>query len=181
MAKSIDPRPLQNLVKKLESVSANAPRELEFVAKSARRIAVTEGGRAIALTFTIAQSRAKRDMRATNSKTSMTLTGRGRPVPASNFQGRQLKKKGYRFSEVRGKAITIKRGFTAARVKIPLMRKGRERTPLKGIFGPSIPDMLAKTPVTNRLDITIGNRMLSEVNRRIQKAVEKAAENNVGG
>jgi len=165
-----DTRELNRLILQLGRNATNAETEFKRVLGSARLAAATETKRAISARYAIKQGRVAQAIvvRADQVRLSLEIKANGKPISAQHFQGRQTRQ-GYRFVILKsGAPITIRRGFSHAN-KVPLMRVGRARYPIQGIFGPSVPAMMENPAVAAPIVERVGTRVIADVTRRIQR------------
>lgn len=137
--------------------------------KRAANHAAVVGGKKLREVYTIKASVAKAHMIVKAERPLETIIRiKGGVEPVQNFRGTAVRKTGIFASIKKGGGGLVPRSFTKGGVF--LMREGADRYPLKGIYGPSVPQMFGEESV---LDATMTaamemyeKRIIHEIERR---------------
>lgn len=179
---------LSALVRRLESASNNAKRDLGRAVASQRRFVPVEASRAIRGIYTIKAERVKEGLTVgpvDQSDLSVTITGSKAGVGLLNFAGTRpltstrkgvKRARGVRVQILKARPAEILRSaFLPASKKIPFQRATptTPRLPIEPIFGPSLADMLANPLVFGDLSRRFIARATAELNRLIRNALER--------
>lgn len=138
--------------------------------KRAANHAAVVGGKKLREVYTIKASVAKAHMIVKAERPLETIIRiKGGVEPVQNFRGTAARKTGIFASIKKGSGSIIPRSFTQGGSF--LMREGAERYPLKGIYGPSVPQMFWEDSVLEA-SMEAGaemyeKRIIHEVERRI--------------
>lgn len=168
----IDLRQHARLVAQLQAAAVNSATEFDRVAKDAARAARTEVGRAVSTTYNIGSRRVVQSLAArATGPLAFEVTGRGPPISAASFGGRQVAS-GYRVQVVRGgPSVTISRGFQPKRGGAPLRRVGKSRLPVRAITGPGVASMMDDQRVHIPAELAVSTRIERVLQRRLDKAL----------
>ena len=138
--------------------------------KRAASRGMTVGAKKMREVYTIKAGVAKSRMKVENPSTLDTVIRiEGRTESVRNFRGTRSRKDGVFVSIKKGGGGLVPRSFTKGGVF--LMREGAARYPLKGIYGPSVPQMFDEDSVieetTDAMLEKYEERMMRELERRI--------------
>ena len=133
-----------------QALSSLSGRELHAAlgasGKRAARHGITVGAKKMREVYTIKAGIAKSRMKVENPSTLDTVIRiEGGTEPVKNFRGTQRRKDGVFVSIKKDGGGVVPRSFMHG--DAPLMRKGAARYPLKGIYGPSVPQMFDEDSV----------------------------------
>lgn len=114
--------------------------------KRAARHGMTVGAKKMREVYTIKAGIAKSRMKVENPSTLDTVVRiEGGTEPVKNFRGMRRRKDGVFVSIKKDSGGVVPRSFMHG--DAPLMREGAARYPLKGIYGPSVPQMFDEDSV----------------------------------
>lgn len=157
-----------------QALSSLSGRELHAVlGASGKRAALhgmTVGAKKMREAYTIKAGVAKSRMKVEHPSTLDTVIRiEGGTEPVKNFRGTRRRKDGVFVSIKQDSGGVVPRSFMHG--DAPLMREGAERYPLKGIYGPSVPQMFDEDSVieetTDAMLEKYEERMIHELERRI--------------
>lgn len=137
--------------------------------RRATRHAVTEGTKKLREVYTVKAGVAKSRVKVERSnQLNSVIRIEGGTESVRSFRGTRSRKDGVFVSIKKGGGGLVPRSFTQSGVF--LMREGADRYPLKGIYGPSVPQMFGEESV---LDATMTaamemyeKRIIHEIERR---------------
>ena len=137
--------------------------------KRAANHAAVVGGKKLREVYTIKASVAKAHMIVKAERPLETIIRiKGGVEPVQNFRGTAVRKTGIFASIKKGGGGLVPRSFTQSGVF--LMREGAARYPLKGIYGPSVPQMVWEDTVleatTQAAMEMYEKRIIHEIERR---------------
>jgi hypothetical protein len=164
---------IENTEKLTRAISMLSERELYkaigAAGKRAARHGVTVGSKKLREVYNIKAGIAKRHMMVKADRPIETIIRiEGTPERVQNFRGTQRRKSGIFVSIKKGSGGVIPRSFTKGGVF--LMREGADRYPLKGIYGPSVPQMVWENTVleatTQAAMEMYEKRIIHEIERR---------------
>lgn len=175
---------LSALVRRLESASDNAKRDLGRAIGTQRRVVPVEASRAIRGVYTIRAGRIPESLTVgpvDQSDLSVTLTGSKAGVGLLNFAGTRpvggnRSPKGVRVQVLKAKPPeTLRRAFIPKSKRIPFQRETPQtkRLPIEPLFGPSLADMISNPFVLGELSKRFIARATAELNRLITRAIER--------
>lgn len=168
MPARIDTAPLRRLGRDLLKLAGDSPKQLRQATASVRRIAATEAKRNIRESYNIKVAGVKGGLDVRSGDLVVTLDADNKPVSASQFAGTRQVKRGLRLQVLKGgQATVIRRGFVAKNKRVPFIREGDSRLPIRKATGPSVADMLANAGVRKKLVQTLGDRAVKELERRL--------------
>lgn len=174
------------LAKRLATVSADAGKDFGQAVGSMRRAAATEAKRAASAVYNIKQARIAEDVSVTSDKTGVTITGKKRTISAISYGFKAPRGKPLRGQFIRGKQVLINTGFIAPALSgnlFPFVRTGGKRVMqkgryagkirqnIRGVYGPTVADMLARDTVQQPLVTQVLGRAAQELRRRIARAL----------
>ena len=133
-----------------QALSSLSGRELHAAlgasGKRAARHGMTVGAKKMREVYTIKAGVAKSRMKVENpSPLDTVIRIEGGTEPVKNFRGTQRRKDGVFVSIKKDSGGVVPRSFMHGAA--PLMREGVARYPLKGIYGPSVPQMFDEDSV----------------------------------
>lgn len=160
------------LARDLSAVVKDQPRVFAQAASSVARASKTEAKREITAVYALKQSRVEEGLKVSSSGFEITTTGKARGVTLQSFGGRQTAK-GYAATIRKGSRKVIRGGFTPNKFGgLPFKRVGREQTPIRVLYGPSVAGMLRNREVSSRFIVRQSIRARDELTRRIFRAME---------
>lgn len=160
------------LARDLAAVVDDVPRTFAQAASSVARASKTEAKREITAIYALKQSRVDEGLRVSSAGYVVTTTGAARGVTLQSFGGRKVAK-GYAATIRKGSRKVIKGGFTPPKFGgLPFKRVGKERTPIKVLYGPSVAGMLRNREVSERFILRQSIRARDELTRRIFRALK---------
>lgn len=172
------------LAKRLAEASRDADKDFKQAVGSMRRAANTETKRAASAIYNLPQKRIGEDVVVSSDSTSVTITGKKRTISAMSYGFTAGRMRPLRGQFIRGKAVSINNGFIAPALSGNLfpfkregekrvMRKGRYagkmRQNIRGVYGPSVADMLNRDTVQGPLVTQVLGRAAQEFRRRIAR------------
>ena len=164
---------VENAEKLKRAISMLSVRELYkaigAAGKRAARHGVTVGSKKLREVYNIKAGIAKRHMTVKADRPIETIIRiEGTTERVQNFRGTQSRRGGIFVSIKKGSGSIIPRSFTQS--GLFLMREGAERYPLKGIYGPSVPQMACADTVleatTTAAMEMYEKRIIHEIERR---------------
>ena len=156
------------------ALSALSGRELHAAlgasGKRAAQHGVTVGTRKMREVYTIKAGVARSRMKVENpSRLDTVIRIEGGTEPVKNFRGTKKRKDGVFVSIRKDGGGVVPRSFVHG--DAPLMREGAARYPLKGIYGPSVPQMFDEDSVIDEtMDAMMEKyeeRIIHELSRRV--------------
>jgi hypothetical protein len=113
---------------------------------------------------------------------SASLVGGGKALPMIRFQPRASRAEGVTIT-IAGKTERYRHAFLAT-VKHGhegvFERKGRERLPIRELYGPSVHGMMARTDVLPRITAELESDLLANLARQLDRAVRRAGGHPAG-
>ena len=162
-----------NLARDLARVVADAPKVFTQAALSVARASTTEGKREITAIYAIKQARVAEGLRSSVGGYTVITTGKANGITLQSFGGKQAAK-GYMAAVRKGRRKLIKGGFTPPKFAgVPFKREGKERTPIKVLYGPSVASMLRNREVSERFVLRQSIRARDELTRRIFRELKR--------
>lgn len=156
-----------NLARDLARVVSDAPKVFAQAASSVARASGTEAKREITAIYNIKQGRVGESLISYAKGPEIITTGKAKGITLQSFGGRQAAK-GYMAAVRKGRRKLIKGGFTPPKFAgVPFKREGKERTPIKVLYGPSVASMLRNDTVRERFVLRQSIRARDELTRRI--------------
>ncbi len=155
-----------------QALSSLSGRELHAAlgasGKRAARHGMTVGAKKMREVYTIKSGVAKSRMKVENpSPLDTVIRIEGGTEPVKNFRGTRRRKDGVFVSIKRDSGGVVPRSFMHG--DAPLMREGAERYPLKGVYGPSVPQMFDDESVIE----TTMDAMAEKYEERIMHELER--------
>lgn len=167
MPVSISNRQVQRLARQLGDAAKNAPKELARATVSIGRAAKTESKREAVKVYGLSQSRVAKDLVVRTGNLRVTIQASNKPISVKSYGARRTNR-GLSFKVLKsGKRVVLRRGFISKEKLITLQRVGKSRFPVKGIYGPSVADMLAKKEVQGPLTRRLADRAVKQIIQRI--------------
>ena len=166
----IDVENAEKLKRALSSISGREMYQaIGAAGKRAARHGVTVGSKKLREVYNIKAGVAKSHMQVKTERPLETIIRiEGSPEVVQNFRGTRSRKDGIFVSIKKGSGGLIPRSFTQNGSF--LMREGAERYPLKGIYGPSVPQMVWEDTVleatTTAAMEMYEKRIIHEIERR---------------
>jgi len=162
-----------NLARDLARVVSDAPKVFAQAASSVARASGTEAKREITAIYNIKQQRVGESLISYAKGSEIITTGKAKGITLQSFGGKQAAK-GYMAAVRKGRRKLIKGGFTPPKFAgVPFKREGKERTPIKVLYGPSVASMLRNDTVRERLTLRQSIRARDELTRRIFREMSK--------
>lgn len=177
---------LSVLARRLADASRDADKDFRQAVGSMRRAANTETKRAASAVYNIAQNRIAEDVKVSSDATAVTIVGRKRTISAMSYGFKGGRGRPLRGQFVRGKNVTINTGFVAPALAGNLfafkregekrkMKKGRYagklRQNIRGVYGPTVADMLNRDTVQDPLVTQVLGRAAQEFRRRLARSL----------
>ena len=162
-----------NLARDLARVVADVPKTFAQAASSVARASGTEAKREITAIYNIKRGRVGESLISYAKGSEVITTGKAKGITLQSFGGKQAAK-GYMAAVRKGRRKLIKGGFTPAKFAgVPFKREGKERTPIKVLYGPSVASMLRNREVSERFILRQSIRARDELTRRIFREMSK--------
>lgn len=162
-----------NLARDLARVVSDAPKVFAQAASSVARASGTEAKREITAIYNIKQQRVGESLISYAKGSEIITTGKAKGITLQSFGGRQAAK-GYMAAVRKGRRKLIKGGFTPPKFAgVPFKREGKERTPIKVLYGPSVASMLRNDTVRERFTMRQSIRARDELTRRIFRELKR--------
>ena len=163
-----------NLARDLARVVADVPKTFTQATLSVARSSTTEGKREITAIYSIKQARVAEGLKSVADGYTVVTTAKGKNVPTlASFGGRQTPR-GYAAAVKKGRRKVNRKGFTPTKFNgVPFAREGKERTPIKVLYGPSVASMLRNREVSERFVLRQSIRARDELTRRIFRGMSK--------
>lgn len=162
-----------NLARDLARVAADVPKTFRQAALSVARASGTEAKREITAIYNVKQQRAGEAIKSYADGYEVITTGKAKGITLQSFGGKQAAK-GYLAAVRKGRRRLIKGGFTPPKFAgVPFKREGKERTPIKVLYGPSVASMLRNNTVRERFTLRQSIRARDELTRRIFRELSK--------
>lgn len=160
------------LVRRLGSVSKDAPRAFSQTIVSVGRASKTETTRAGAAVYNISTRRIGEAVRVDTSQNTVFITGKRKPITVRSYGAKQTAR-GVRVKVIKsGGMKLIRNGFSPKKFNgVPFKRLGRSQYPIAPIVGPSAADMINNELVFKPLQVRLVTRASDELNRRITRAL----------
>lgn len=156
-----------NLARDLANVAKDAPKVFTQAAASVARASGTEAKREITAIYNIKQQRVGQSLISFAKGFEVITTGKAKGITLQSFGGKQAAN-GYMAAVHKGRRKLIKGGFTPPKFAgVPFKREGKERTPIKVLYGPSVASMLRNREVSDRFILRQSIRARDELTRRI--------------
>lgn len=168
-----DAEGIGNLARDLSRLVADVPKTFRQAALSVARASGTEAKREITAIYNIKQQRAGEAIKSYAKGFEVFTTGKAKGITLQSFGGKQATK-GYMAAVRKGRRKLIKGGFTPPKFAgVPFKREGKERTPIKVLYGPSVASMLRNREVSDRFVLRQSIRAREELTRRIFRELSK--------
>ncbi len=161
------------LVRRLGSVSKDAPKAFQQTLSTVARASKTETKRAAVVEYNLSQKRVEEGTRISQKDGAVVIRASRKPITIRSYGARQTKKKGVVVKVLKsGGRKTIRDGFSPVKFNgVPFRRLGRSQYPIAPIVGPSVADMLNNPKVYDPLGKRLVARASDELNRRITRAL----------
>jgi hypothetical protein len=161
------------LVRKLGTVSKDAPKAFQQTLSTVARASKTEAKRAAVVEYNLSQKRVEDGLVIRQENGAVVIVGRRKPITIRSYGARQTKKKGVIVKVLKsGGRESIRDGFSPVKFNgVPFRRLGKSQYPIAPIVGPSVADMLNNAKVYDPLGKRLIVRASDELNRRITRAL----------
>lgn len=174
MPVSVDSPDLKALVRKLGTVSKDAPKAFSQALSSVARASKTESKRAASAHYNVAQKRVEEGVSVRQQQGVVVIKAARKPITLRSYGARQTPA-GVRVTVIRGGGRKlIRSGFSPAKFNgTPFKRLGRSQYPIAPLTGPSVADMLNKKEVYEPLGARLIVRAEGELTRRITRELAR--------
>lgn len=160
------------LVRRLGSVSKDAPKAFQQTLSTVARASKTETKRAAVVEYNLSQKRVDEGTKVSQKDGAVVIRASRKPITIRSYGARQTKNGVVVKVLKSGGRKTIRDGFSPVKFNgVPFRRLGRSQYPIAPIVGPSVADMLNNPKVYGPLGKRLVVRASDELNRRITRAL----------